>query len=495
VSGELELVYVGSSVGQYSFPISVTAGKTYVVGGSVAADASSSAASLSLKTSSSATSGSYLATVFATSTDGSAASGQVTYVATSTTTIYVVLRQGVASTTRLWDNISVRELPGNHATQGTAASRPILARVPEGGRRNLLERTEEFDDAYWTKAAGTATLSADAVGRDGTANSATTLVDSAAGGTGAVTIQKVFGGAAANGDYTLSFYAKQDQLSDVTVAFGTNQILTNAEPYVTFNLASGTKTEVLHVADPFSSTITPSGNGFYRCTVSFRAQSTVLHFLIQLGGGGRFPTVDLDGTSSVLVEDVQLELGSTATDYQKVVSEYDVTEAGVTSLDYLSFDGSDDFMKTPSALTHATTSNYFAAFAITVPTSLDTFFSYGGYISGGFLLQRFDSTTIRFARNSDNLLDSTNSETAEQVITAISNASGGTIKVDGSIDVTNSDIRTITGKTITLGRREDGATQYYAGKLYGSVFRIATSTTAEINSTEAYLAAKSGVTL
>jgi hypothetical protein len=44
----------------------------------------------------------------------------------------------------------------------------------------------------------------------------------------------------------------------------------------------------------------------------------------------------------------QLELGSTATNYQRVGNAFDVTEAGVQSLSYLSFDGIDDFLVTPT---------------------------------------------------------------------------------------------------------------------------------------------------
>lgn len=40
------------------------------------------------------------------------------------------------------DNISVRELAGSHATQGTAASRPTYGIVPATGRRNLLLNTD-----------------------------------------------------------------------------------------------------------------------------------------------------------------------------------------------------------------------------------------------------------------------------------------------------------------------------------------------------------------
>lgn len=44
----------------------------------------------------------------------------------------------------------------------------------------------------------------------------------------------------------------------------------------------------------------------------------------------------------------QLELGSTTTAYQRVGSAFDVTEAGVASLSYLSFDGVDDSLVTPT---------------------------------------------------------------------------------------------------------------------------------------------------
>jgi len=47
------------------------------------------------------------------------------------------------------DNISVRELPGNHAFQTSSAKRPKLA-----ARYNLLTYTEEFDNGAWTKGGG-----------------------------------------------------------------------------------------------------------------------------------------------------------------------------------------------------------------------------------------------------------------------------------------------------------------------------------------------------
>ena len=55
-----------------------------------------------------------------------------------------------------------------------------------------------------------------------------------------------------------------------------------------------------------------------------------------------------DGTSGIFVWGAQLETDSTATAYQKVVSSFDVTEAGKADCWYLGFDGSDDFLVTPT---------------------------------------------------------------------------------------------------------------------------------------------------
>jgi len=70
---------------------------------------------------------------------------QVIFMATGTTS-HISAHNGEASvgTTNSFDNISVRELPGNHATQTTSTSRPVLS-----ARVNLLTKTEQFDDAVW----------------------------------------------------------------------------------------------------------------------------------------------------------------------------------------------------------------------------------------------------------------------------------------------------------------------------------------------------------
>ena len=75
------------------------------------------------------------------------------------------------------DNISVRELLGNHANQSTDASRPVLS-----ARVNLLTRTEEFDNATaWGRAGGNPITANQTTAPNGT-NTADLFTAQASGG-------------------------------------------------------------------------------------------------------------------------------------------------------------------------------------------------------------------------------------------------------------------------------------------------------------------------
>jgi hypothetical protein len=68
----------------------------------------------------------------------------------------------------------------------------------------------------------------------------------------------------------------------------------------------------------------------------------------------------------------QLETGSTATAYQRVTDQYNVTEAGVSSVSYLFFDGVNDSLATPSINFPAATSDGQARRnLLTFPTAFD----------------------------------------------------------------------------------------------------------------------------
>jgi hypothetical protein len=85
--------------------------------------------------------------------------------ANSTNTSFML--RGSSGFTGTVDNVTVKEVLGSHAT-ATDTNRPTLARHPEGGVRNLLSYTQEFDDDYWTKTGSTTVIANNAVAPDGT---------------------------------------------------------------------------------------------------------------------------------------------------------------------------------------------------------------------------------------------------------------------------------------------------------------------------------------
>ena len=74
-----------------------------------------------------------------------------------------VIQAPDANTVAWVDNISVRELPGNHAFQTTSANRPVLS-----ARVNLLTKTEDFSDAVWQKILGVTVTANTTVAPNGT---------------------------------------------------------------------------------------------------------------------------------------------------------------------------------------------------------------------------------------------------------------------------------------------------------------------------------------
>ena len=89
-----------------------------------------------------------------------------------------------ANGTATFTLVSMRELPGNHASQSTSASCPVLS-----ARVNLLTKTEQFDDAVWIAASsGTAALGVKTndygIAPDGTTTAARIQLDVSAGSVG-----------------------------------------------------------------------------------------------------------------------------------------------------------------------------------------------------------------------------------------------------------------------------------------------------------------------
>jgi hypothetical protein len=137
----------------------------------------------------------------------------------------------------------------------------------------------------------------------------------------------------------------------------------------------------------------------------------------------------------------------------------------------ISFDGTNDYVSLGSK--SFITSNTFTfetviKFDVLSAASYYTIFSYGGYISGGWLFQRSGDgiNPIRFAFNGTNWYDTTTAFTTTGVwrhlIVSVSNGIPQAVYINNvSSAVTGSGTLSITNpKTIEIGRRTDITAQY-----------------------------------
>jgi hypothetical protein len=127
------------------------------------------------------------------------------------------------------DNVSVTEIQGSHATQPTSTKRPIYARHPEGGIRNLLNYTEQFDNGYWTKVG--ATITANATTAPDGINTADTLTENTSSGQHRLSLTV---GVTNNTAYTVSVFAKAGSRSWLRIRLE-NGVVGSGQGNVWFN--------------------------------------------------------------------------------------------------------------------------------------------------------------------------------------------------------------------------------------------------------------------
>ena len=248
---------------------------------------------------------------------------------------------GVANVTTL----SVRELPGFHAT-ASGTSRPTYGVVPSRGRVNLLTRTEEFNDAAWNKANSTTTSNA------GTAPDGLTTADlvvPTAVSSSHFTNQAL-SNLASGSPHQATVFVKAAGYSKVGIR---ENATTGA--FATFDLSGSGS--VIASGSGGSGSIFAAGDGWFRITLSSSTGSTLFNFAFFVmdnaysSGSPSAYSYTGNGTSGILLWGAQLEVGSTASPYQRVASQFEVTDpVGFPTYQchYLSFDGVDDFMVTPT---------------------------------------------------------------------------------------------------------------------------------------------------
>lgn len=186
----------------------------------------------------------------------------------------------------------------------------------EEQRTNLLLRSSEFDDAYWTKNNSTVTANA-AVAPDGTLT-ADKLVDNTTNGVHGLTKNM---GVISPGAFSVSCYAKAGEGSRIVVYMDDQSGLSVA---YSFNLSTGAvvQTKVPHTSwTSVSATATPVGNGWYRCSISGTTTNTTLGVRFLLDKGTTYNAFGLptdytgDGYSGIYIWGAQLEAGAFPTSY------------------------------------------------------------------------------------------------------------------------------------------------------------------------------------
>ena len=365
------------------------------------------------------------------------------------------------------DNVSVKEIPGNHAMQTTNDDyRPTLGRHPASGVRNLLTYSEDFANAAWAKilgvtAEGPLELSFPCVANAERFDQVTAVT---AANAGDVIFSIILSG---SGQLRISMVATGQSFESSPITL--------------------TETPTRHT---ISGTFTGAASGQITARLIWRTSDTVI-------------------SSSVTVGEAQLELGATATTYQKVVDEYDITEDGSADVYYLAFDGVDDYLEVSSLdLSGTDAVSLFAGVHKASDAATGVVCEYSANFAannGTFVLRapnsaasdnyrwtgRYDTTQV--------VMPSGYAAPATNVLTGLGDISDDslTLRIDGAeAGTANGDQGNgnFGDHTLYVGSRV-GSSHQFSGRIYGLTVLGRTATDAEIAKTETFLARKSGVTL
>jgi hypothetical protein len=168
----------------------------------------------------------------------------------------------------------------------------------EESRTNILTYSEQFDNAIWVKTGSTVTANS-ATSPDGTV-SADQLANTSFS-TGMYRFITATNGAT----YTTTVYAKYVS-GNVNIRVGAEGSPTTGS--TTFNISSGTI--VSNGVSVVSSSITPAGNDWYRCSVTFVATSTSVGLVYYSS----------NSAGTFLIWGAQFEAGAFATSYIPTVA-------------------------------------------------------------------------------------------------------------------------------------------------------------------------------
>ena len=509
-NGELVVTSTANTNPRIYQSLSVVAGRTYKISVTMRADALNVLANSArfrvgqFNTGGAIYSGPY-------QVDANGVSKTVTAIFTAGVSPVFVLLE-VASTTAYsnagdiayFDNISVRELPGNHAfnASGNSANFPVLS-----ARYNLLTKTEQFDNGVWTKTASGITPNTISA-PDGTLT-ADTFTDTAVTSSHTVAI---YPATLVNTSYTASVYVKGGTLRYVIVGLvgGTFGVHWAAATVDTQNGSITQTTNGVGVTS-VSSSISAVGQGWYRVTVSARSAAETTFGLnvglsdVSTPSLGNYAAYSYagSGTGSIYIWGADLRVANDALNqpaYQRVNTSTDYDTVGFKP--YLRFNGTNQWLQTNSIdftygdkvfVSAGVRKLSDAAQAIVVETSTS---------NGTFTVAAPRNAVPNYAWTSRGTLNveatapSSYSAPITNVVSGIGDISGSqsVIRVNSS-QVANNSASQGTGNysnlPLYIGARA-GTSLWFNGRLYGMVVAGKQASASEIGSTETYINQKTG---
>jgi hypothetical protein len=254
------------------------------------------------------------------------ASGSYSYIVAAPDTSSVAAFRSLGGFTGTIDNISVRELPGNHAFQSVATtSRPVLS-----ARYNLLTKSEQFDDGAWFKlrtsiTANTATAPNGALAAD----TLSTLTGTSAGEQ-AVRVNNTITSAS-----SFSVYVKKSNWRYVGIRLF-NYSIFDLDTAAWTLTGSG---ETVSAQDV--------GDGWYRLSTSSASTGTAATGVsLHETGTAVVWSTPITGTEAYIWGASLVPANQASLPYQRVNTSTDYDADATKFPRYLRFDGSDDWLQT-----------------------------------------------------------------------------------------------------------------------------------------------------